>query len=152
MPSKKKGMPQKARSSSFGPGNNANPRGPIAHVPSDIERRSVEAMAAVGTPQAEIAKVLEMSEKTLREHYRRELDTAAIKANARVGQSLYAMAVGDIARGIEPNFQAAKWWSQARMGWKAQIEITSADLRTAVSVAARFLADRESILEDDEAA
>lgn len=145
----KRAHPQKVTSTSWVAGQpSPNPDGRPGHIPTVTGRRTVEAMAAVGIPQSEIARVLEIDDKTLRLHYREELDTAAIKANARVAQSLYSMAVGDPKNGIPPSFQAAKWWTQSRMGWKATVEVTSSDLKNAVSIAARYLAAR--VLEDGE--
>lgn len=146
-PSGKAPMPQRRRSTSFKPGQSGNPDGRPEHVPSEVTRRAVEAMAAVGTPQDDIAAALQLSRRTLTKYYRHELDTAAIRANAQVGQTLFQMAVGNPKAGILPHFGAAKWWTQTRMGWKASVEITSEDLRMAVAVAARFNAQRPGILE-----
>ena len=64
------------------------------HVPSQKDRLAVEGMARYGAPQAHIAVVIGIDEKTLRKHYREELDTAAIKANAKVAQSHYEKCIG----------------------------------------------------------
>src|SRR5690242_14363816 len=42
--------------------------------------RQVEAMAAYGVPEESIARVVGIDPKTLRRHYREELDTGQIKA------------------------------------------------------------------------
>ena len=67
-----------------------------------------------------------IDEKTLRKHFRRELDTAAIKANAKIGGTLYNKAInGDTT--------AAIWWSKTRMGWKEKSEIEhSGDLNWSI--------------------
>jgi len=81
--------------------------------PTDDERKLVEQMSAVGIPQESISLVIRdgIDSKTLRKHFRRELDTAAIKANAKIGGTLFNKAInGDTA--------AAIWWSKTRMGWK----------------------------------
>ena len=86
--------------------------------PTEEERRFVGQMSAVGIPQESIALVIRkgIDEKTLRKHFRRELDTAAIKANAKIGGTLYNKAInGDTT--------AAIWWSKTRMGWKEKSEI-----------------------------
>jgi hypothetical protein len=57
------------------------------HEPNETERRQVEAMAGFGVPEADIAKVLSIAPKTLRKHYRAELDTGHVKANTRVAES-----------------------------------------------------------------
>jgi hypothetical protein len=49
-------------------------------------------MAGLGMRHQDIAVVLEIAEKTLRKHFRQELSRGAIEANAKVLQTLYAMA------------------------------------------------------------
>ena len=81
--------------------------------PTDEERKLVEQMSAVGIPQSNIAMVLRdgIDDKTLRKHFRKELDTAATKANAKIGGTLFNKAVnGDTS--------AAIFWAKTRMGWK----------------------------------
>lgn len=48
-----------------------------AHKPDPMSRRQVEAMAAYGVPEADIARVLGIDPKTVRKHYRDELDTGS---------------------------------------------------------------------------
>tara|TARA_Y100000361_G_C10950556_1_gene233534 strand:+ start:72 stop:425 length:354 start_codon:yes stop_codon:yes gene_type:complete len=81
--------------------------------PTDEERKYVEQMSAVGIPQSNIAMILRdgIDDKTLRKHFRKELDTAATKANAKIGGTLFNKAVnGDTS--------AAIFWAKTRMGWK----------------------------------
>ena len=81
--------------------------------PTDEERKLVEQMSAVGIPQSNIAMVLRdgIDDKTLRKHFRKELDTAATKANAKIGGTLFNKAVnGDTS--------AAIFWAKTGMGWK----------------------------------
>ena len=52
-------------------------------------------MAAYGIPEADIATVIGIDPKTLRKHYRKELDTGHIKANTKVAENLYRKATGD---------------------------------------------------------
>jgi len=88
-----------------------NPGGRPAFVPTEQQRQLVEQMTAVGIPQESIARVIEIDLKTLRKYFRDELDTAAAKANAKVGGMLFNKAInGDTS--------AAIWWSKSRMGWK----------------------------------
>jgi len=54
-----------------------------AHRPDPATRRQVEAMAAYGVPEADIARVLVIDAKTLRKHYREELDTGHVKATVK---------------------------------------------------------------------
>ena len=81
--------------------------------PTDEERKLVEQMSAVGIPQSNIAMVIRdgIDDKTLRKLFRKELDTAATKANAKIGGTLFNKAVnGDTS--------AAIFWAKTRMGWK----------------------------------
>lgn len=63
-----------------------------AHKPDPVTRRQVEAMAAYGVPEVDIARVLGIDPKTLRKHYREELDTSGIKATAKVAEFLFRKA------------------------------------------------------------
>lgn len=91
--------------------NPANKKGGRpSHEPDDVTRATVMAMAGYGVPEADIAKVIRIDPKTLRKHYRDELDTGHIRANAKVAQSLYEQATTG-------NVTAAIWWSKCRMGW-----------------------------------
>ena len=80
--------------------------------PTEQDRAAVKLLAAVGTPHESIAKKIGIrSPKTLRRHFRDELDLAAIEANANVGGALYNSAVGG-------NTEAQKFWLTHRApGW-----------------------------------
>ena len=88
-----------------------------AHKPDPVTRRQVEAMAAYGVPEADIARVLGIDPKTLRKHYRDELDTGSIKANSRIAESLYKKAMGDGAQSVT----ACIFWLKTRAQWKETI-------------------------------
>ena len=85
-----------------------------AHKPDPAGRRQVEALAGYGIPEAEIAGVVGIDAKTLRKHYRHELDHGHTKANSRVAESLYRKALGDGAQSVT----AAIFWLKTRAGWK----------------------------------
>jgi hypothetical protein len=96
-------------------------------VPSKEQRDSVETLAGYGIPHEEICRLVTnprtnrpIDDKTLRRHFRHELDTGYVKANAKVVQSLYAQATGG-------NVTAAIWWTKARMGWAERVEHTGKD-------------------------
>jgi hypothetical protein len=74
-------------------------------------------MAGYGVPQDDIATLLELDPKTLRKHFRRELDRGSIEATAKVGQSLFRMATegGSVA--------AAIFWMKARAGWREKHDV-----------------------------
>jgi hypothetical protein len=88
-----------------------------SHNPDPISRRQVEAMAAYGVPEKDIACVIGIDPKTLRKHYRRELDTGAIKANSKIAESLYRKALGDGAQSVT----AAIFWLKTRAQWKETV-------------------------------
>jgi hypothetical protein len=71
-------------------------------------------MAGYGVPEEGIARVLAVDPKTLRKHYREELDHGHTKANARVAENLYRKATGDGREAVV----AAIFWLKTRAGWK----------------------------------
>jgi hypothetical protein len=80
-------------------------------MPSVQDRKMVRSMAAYGVRQEEIACCLGLrSAKTLRRHFRTELDRAAIEANAQVAQSLYQQATSG------KNVAATIFWLKTRGG------------------------------------
>jgi|TARA_R100001082_G_scaffold79259_1_gene46655 hypothetical protein len=102
------------------------------HKPDDESRKIVEQMAAVGIPQDGIARVIGIDPKTLRKYYEEEITTASIKANAKIGGTLYNKAInGDTS--------AAIWWSKARMRWSEKTETElSGELDQRVNVEIKF--------------
>jgi hypothetical protein len=85
-----------------------------SHLPDDVSRRQVEALAGYGVPEAEIAGLVGVDAKTLRKHYRHELDHGHTKANAKVAENLYHMALGEGREAVT----AAIFWLKARARWK----------------------------------
>ena len=71
-------------------------------------------MAAYGVPESVVARVLAIDPKTLRKHYRDELDTGQIKATAKVAESLFRKATGDGSQSVT----AAIFWLKTRGGWR----------------------------------
>ena len=85
-----------------------------AHKPDPILRRQVEAMAGYGVPEHAISRVLAIDPKTLRKHYRDELDTGQVKATAKVAESLFRKATTDGSQSVT----AAIFWLKTRGGWR----------------------------------
>ena len=81
-----------------------------------VEGRVVPAGAleSLGVPETGIASVLGIDAKTLRKHYRVELDTGVVKANIKVAESLFRKATGDGPQSVT----AAIFWLKARAHWK----------------------------------
>lgn len=93
------------------------------HVPTDKSRSEVSALAGFGVVQDEIAKFIGIDSKTLRKHYRNELDIGHIRANAAVARSLFKQATED------GNVAAQIFWMKARAGWreKQDVNVVSED-------------------------
>ena len=89
----------------------------VAFVPTEEQRRMVKAMSGFGVPHDDIATLIDVAPKTLRKHFRVELDRGSIEATAKVGQSLFRMATegGNVA--------AAIFWMKARAGWREKHEL-----------------------------
>ena len=85
------------------------------HIPTVASRAEVKALAAVGVREDEISLYLGIAPKTLRKHYRDELDKSHIQATANVARSLYKQATGG-------NVAAAIFWMKARGGWREKVE------------------------------
>jgi hypothetical protein len=89
----------------------------VVFRPTDEQRRTVRAMAGFGVPHEDIGTLLEIDAKTLRKHFRRELDRGSIEATAKVAQTLFAMAISG------QNVAAAIFWMKARAGWREKHEL-----------------------------
>jgi hypothetical protein len=81
-----------------------------AHQPDPSERRQVEAMAAYGIPEADIARVVGIDPKTLRKWYQDELELGGVKANAQVAGFLFNSAKNG-------NVTAQIFWLKTRARW-----------------------------------
>jgi len=84
----------------------------VLFEPTAEQRRLARAMAGLGLPQEQIALLLEIDPKTLRKHFRDDLDRGMAEANVKIAQSLFNMATtgGSVA--------AAIFWMKARAGWR----------------------------------
>ena len=87
-----------------------------AHEPTKSKREAVKLHATVGTPQEVIADILSIDPKTLRKHYREELDQSTAKANANMGGTLYN-------KGMGGDVTAMIFWMKTRAGWREKQEI-----------------------------
>lgn len=87
------------------------------YEPTDKERISVEVMIAGGIEHVAIAKAVGIAPRTLRKHFRKEIDNAATQANAAVVAALDQMATKG------KNVVAAIWWTKTRMRWSEKIVV-----------------------------
>jgi hypothetical protein len=93
-----------------------------SHAPTSAQRQLVQLHATIGTQQHVIASILGIDAKTLRKHYREELDHAMAQANATIGGALFNKAKsGDTAAMI--------FWMKTRARWQERHEVdhTSSD-------------------------
>lgn len=83
------------------------------HTRDEKTAKQVETMAGFGIRDDEIAKVIGLSEPTMRKYYGDELDRGHIVTNVQVAQSLFRMAT----RKDKPNVSAAIFWLKTRARW-----------------------------------
>ena len=111
-------------------------RGGAMFEPSDEQRRMVKVMSGFGIPQTDIASQVGIDTKTLRKHFREELDWGMTEANMRVAQSLFSMATtgGSVA--------AAIFWMKAHAGWREKHPEEPAEEEKTTVVIYRWATDR----------
>lgn len=96
----------------FGRGGAREGAGRPAFVPTDEERKQVEALSGYGLPLEQIAVLVRggIHLDTLRAHFASELMAGKAKANGQIGKTLFQKAMaGDTT--------AAIWWSKTQMRW-----------------------------------
>ena len=94
----------------------------LEHIVNDQTRKLVESSSGLGLPHEQIAILVGIDDKTLRKHYRAELDMGKAKANGQIAKTLYSKAIsGDTSSLI--------WWTKAQMRWSETVknELTGAD-------------------------
>ena len=82
----------------------------LKHEPSDEQRKLVETSAGLGLPHEQIGALVGIDDKTLRLHYRKELDLGKAKASAQIAKTLFNKAQGG-------DTTALIWWTKAQMKW-----------------------------------
>ena len=87
-------------------------------------------MAAYGIPEHDIARVVGIDPKTLRKHYRDELDMGETKANAQIAGFLFNAAKSG-------NVSAQIFWLKTRARWRE----TPTELRHSGSVYTKELSE-----------
>src|SRR5260370_25157033 len=97
----------KLRRSAAAPARRSRMPRPKLH-PNEEQRNLVKSMAACGIPHEQIAKRIGIrSPKTLRKHFRSELDDGITEANYQVARSLHQSAT-------QGDTDAAKFWLRCR--------------------------------------
>ena len=107
---------------------------PNPHIPTDDYKKQVEASAGLGLPHEQIAALIGIDDKTLRKHYRTELDVGKAKASASIAKSLYNKALGG-------DTTAMIWWTKAQMKWSETVkqELTGADGEELTGITVNFV-------------
>jgi len=91
-------------------------RGRPGHEPNEVMRQTVLMHVALGTTTVDIAKLLGIGVKTLKKHYKEELNFGKAKANASVAGKLYDKAMhGDTA--------ALIFWLKTQAGWREKQDV-----------------------------
>lgn len=121
-PAKPKQPKEKPTHSKGNPGRGgAQPgAGRPGFVPTDDERRQVEALSGYGLPFDHIAALVRggIHIDTLRKHFADELVIGKAKANGSIGKTLFQKAMsGDTAAMI--------WWTKAQMRWSETSTVNS---------------------------
>ena len=86
------------------------------HIPTEAQRQTVSLHATVGTPQEDIARVIGIDPKSLRKHYRDELDLSNVKANATIGGALFNKAKGG-------DTAAMIFWMKTQAKWREKSDV-----------------------------
>lgn len=110
------------------------------HKPTDLIRGQVMAWSQCGVPQSTMAALLRIDAKTLRKHYREELNHKGM-AVAKVAGKLFLQAMSG-------DFQAQKFFLQAQGKWKTQHEV---EVNGKMTVA-QLLANLSDELRDEDVA
>lgn len=71
-------------------------------------------MVGLGLPVEDVAKVMSISEPTLRKYFFAEIEVGQAEANAKVAASLFRQATDP----NRPNVVAAIFWLKCRAGWR----------------------------------
>jgi len=108
--------------------------GRTPHEPTKDSRHLVQLHATIGTQQHIIASILGIDAKTLRKHYRDELDHAMAQANATIGGALFNKAKGG-------DTTAMIFWMKTRAQWREtqNLDHTSSDGSLSASFAAAVM-------------
>lgn len=83
---------------------------PAEHRPTPETRKLVRDFYIAGVPQARLAMHLEITEMTLRKHYRDEMDLTLDSMNSKLATNLYQDAVAG-------DKQSREFWLKTRGRW-----------------------------------
>ena len=84
------------------------------HEPTDIARDTAKKLSGLGVNHDDIAKILRISDETLRKYYADELLMGKVEANSEVASSLFRNATKN------ENVSAQIFWLKTQARWKEQ--------------------------------
>lgn len=99
-------------------------RNELAYTPTEEGRYQVAVMAELGMRQDEMARVMKISEPTLRKHYEAELAGAKSILNSAVANNLFRIATSPDHKGA---VTAAIFWMKTRAKWKETVDLSNDD-------------------------
>ena len=105
-------------------------------LPTDVERKQVEAMSGYGVPFEQIAALVRdgIDIDTLRKYFSPELINGKAKANAQIGKGIFQKAMaGDTTAMI--------WWTKSQMKWSETVkqELTGAEGKELTGIQVTFV-------------
>ena len=84
-------------------------------VPKDEHRRIVKIMAGFAIPQQQIPLAIEISDRTLRKHFKRELQIAAARVHAQLAGNLLRLSNGNDGTAVKDTLEGLRM----RFGWSS---------------------------------
>jgi hypothetical protein len=93
------------------------------YKPDEKSSKQITLMAGIGLTHDQIAKVMGISDETLRRHYKKELATAKTMLNTQVANNLFRIATSSEKGAVA----AAIFWMKTRAGWKETIDLSNED-------------------------
>ena len=100
-------------------------RGQPPYDPTEDDRSLFTALMVNGVSVAQAARILRLDEKTVRKHFKAEIQDGRDMANAKVASRLFEQASGDGKD--SPSVTARIFWLKARAGWKDGHTISNPD-------------------------
>jgi len=103
------------------PGANKRGRGHPRHQPTEKDRHIARIGSAAGMTHEDISLAIGIDEKTLREHYREELDTGRAMANVKVSGKLYELC-------MQGNVAAVIYWHKTQILLRQELAVPNAQM------------------------
>lgn len=86
------------------------------HIPTVESRRVVESSSGIGLRHEIIGILIGIDDKTLRLHYRQELDMGKARAHSKITQTLFDKAT------IDKDTTSLIWWTKTQLNWAETVK------------------------------